>query len=331
MNEPVDPLRVNAHPGSIIFHQPESPPAIWGSGHDVLWAEGEALIVAGPQGVGKTSIAGQLLRARLGLQDSFLGFPVQSGARKTLYLAMDRPSQAIRSMRRQFRHDDENTLHERLVIWKGPPPADMALDDRSLISMARAHDADTVIVDSLKDAALGLTDDRVAAGYNRGRQHALSAGVQVLELHHQVKRGAGGGRPDTLADLYGSTWIPSGAGSVLLLWGEAGDPVVTMKHLKQPANTIGPLTLVHDSVTGATTVVADNDPLQMLRTAGERGVTAKYLAEVMFGKTERNEVEKARRRLDSLVRRGVAKKVQRDLGGGESGTAECVYAVLDAA
>lgn len=329
MNAPADPLKVNAHPGSIIFHQPESPPAVWGSGHDVLWAEGEALIIAGPQGVGKTSIAGQVLRARLGLQDSFLGFPVQPGAKRALYLAMDRPSQAIRSMRRQFRHADEQVLHERLVVWMGPPPADMALDERLLVNMARAHHADTVVVDSLKDAALGLTDDRVAAAFNRGRQYALGAGVQLLELHHQVKRGSGGGRPDTLADLYGSVWIPAGAGSVLGLWGEAGDPVVTMKHLKQPANTVGPLTLIHDNVTGATTVVTDNDPLQMLLTAGERGLTAKYLAEVMFGKSERNEVEKARRRLDSLVNRGVAKKVTTSIGA--AGKAEATYLALDAA
>ena len=40
--------------------------------------------------------------------------------------------------------------------------------------------ADTVIIDSLKDAYIGLTDDEASAAYNRARQTALQAGVQVV-------------------------------------------------------------------------------------------------------------------------------------------------------
>ena len=54
--------------------------------------------------------------------------------------------------------------------------------------MCRVADADTVIVDSLKDAMIGLNDDAVTAGYNRARQHALEGGVQITEVHHNRKK-----------------------------------------------------------------------------------------------------------------------------------------------
>ena len=106
------------------------------------------------------------------------------------------------------------------------------------------------MVDSLKDAAVGLTDDETASGYNRARQLAITAGVQVLELHHLVKRGADGKAPTTLADVYGSAWLTAGAGSVLLLTGDAGDPIVRASHLKQPMEPWGPAEMAHDHAEG---------------------------------------------------------------------------------
>src|SRR5262249_46047766 len=53
---------------SFVLDVPDLPPAVWGVGGDVLWAEGEACMIAAPQGVGKTTLAHQLVRARLGLQ-----------------------------------------------------------------------------------------------------------------------------------------------------------------------------------------------------------------------------------------------------------------------
>jgi hypothetical protein len=57
-----------------------------------------------------------------------------------------------------------------------------------------------VFIDSLKDAAIGLSEDEVAAAYNRGRQYLLAAGRELCELHHTVKRGQ---RTPTAADIYG--------------------------------------------------------------------------------------------------------------------------------
>ncbi|MBM9466086.1 AAA family ATPase [Nakamurella leprariae] len=325
-----DPWRAGAHPGSIIFSTPEQPPAMWGHRGEVLWAEGESLLLVGTPGVGKTTLAGQLLRGRLGLSDDLLGYPIRATSSRVLYLAMDRPGQVVRSLRRQFHHTDERVLADRLVIWKGPPPVDLAQDDGALLRLAEIHGADTVVVDSLKDAAVGLTEDIVGAAYNRARQVALAAGVQVLELHHTTKRGPNGAKPTALADVYGSAWITAGAGSVLMLIGDAGDPVVSMHHLKQPAEVVGPLTLQHDAAHGSTTVVGDTDPRTLLRASGARGVTAKTLAEALFGTPDRNAIEKARRKLDALVRAGAAVKVP-DPSHTSGGTPESVYVIPDKA
>lgn len=297
--------------GTFVLDAPDRVPAVWGDGSEVLWARREALILAGPPGVGKTTITGQIVRALVGLQPSVLGYTVRPAAGRVLYLAMDRPAQIRRALRRNFTPDDRATLAERLTVWEGPPPLDLARHTTMLAEMAQAAGASVVIVDSLKDAALGLTEDEVGAGWNRARQTALAHGVDVLELHHTVKRGQNGATPTTLADLYGSAWITAGAGSVVLLWGAAGDLIVDLSHLKQPAEPVGPLRVMHDHAAGTSSVWNPTDPLAVVRAAGARGVTAQDLARVIFDKTspDANETEKARRKLARLVSSGLAEKV----------------------
>ncbi|MEV6116642.1 AAA family ATPase [Streptomyces sp. NPDC052109] len=296
--------------GSFFLQALETPPAVWGNGSEVLWAEGEALVLAGPQGVGKTTIASQLVRARLGLQDTVLGLPVQPG-KKCLILAMDRPAQFRRAGRRIFGADDEEYLNEHLVVWEGPPPYDLAKRTDILAAMCDKAGADTVLVDSIKDGALGISDDQVGAGYNRARQKALSEGIQVLENHHVKKAGANGGEPNTINDVYGSVWITAGAGSVVLLWGEPGDPVVSFRHLKQPMDEVGPLQLIHDHQSGVTTVRHSADLVEMARIGGVHGLTAAAAAEALFEtkKPTPAQREKARRKLDKLVSQKLLVKV----------------------
>ncbi|MGY1836486.1 AAA family ATPase [Blastococcus sp. SYSU DS0510] len=295
---------------------------MWGDGDQVLWARGEALMLVGPPGVGKTTIAGQLVRARLGFADNVLGWSVEAGHRRLLYLAMDRPQQIARGLHRLFCDTDRRRLDDRLVIWTGPPPADLAQHPTTLLELAQAADADTVVVDSLKDAAIGLTDDAVAAGYNRARQAVIAACIEVLELHHQVKRGANGGKPDTLADVYGSAWFTAGAGSVLLLWGAAGDPIVDLRHLKQPADDVGPLRVIHDHAAGTSAIWGGADLLALARHS-PGGITARGAAQALFesDKPDRNQIEKARRRLDALARGGHLIEHEGHRGGADGGAA----------
>lgn len=292
--------------GQFVLDIPDTIPAVWGRGDDVLWAEGEALMICGPSGVGKTTLTGQLLRALLGLADKVLDWEVRP-AWRVLYLAMDRPAQIRRALGRVFSADERPVLDERVVFWKGPPPYDLAARPETLLEMARAADADVVIVDSLKDAAIGLSEDPVGAGYNRARQAVLADNRQILELHHVVKRGNNGAAPNTLADVYGSAHLVNGAGSVVMLWGEAGDPIVEFKHLKQPMNDVGPLKVLHDGRSGTSSIFQGSDLLELARKCQTGGVTAADAAALIFEKESptKNEIEKARRRLADLEKKGL--------------------------
>lgn len=309
---------------TFILDVPTDVPAIWGYDDEVLWAEGESLMLVGPPGVGKTTLTGQILRARLGLGGPVLGYGVTPTASRVLYLAMDRPSQIARSLRRTFNETDRAVLAERLRVWEGPPPGDFAKHPDVLVSLARLAEADTVIIDSVKDAAVGLTEDEVAAAYNRARQTALAGGVQVLELHHLVKRGPNGAKPTQLADVYGSAWLTAGAGSVVLLWGGGGDPIVDWHHLKQPAAEVNLLRVVHDHAAGRTDVHQSIDIGAMLVAAGRHGLTARALAAALneTDTPNKNEVERARRRLEKMARDGLAVKVDGVRGGAGGGVAD---------
>lgn len=304
--EDEDDLSMFIGGGSFFHDVPKVPESVWGEGGDVLWAKGEALIITGPQGTGKTTLAMQVVRARLGLQTHVLGLPVQMEMRRILYLAMDRPAQMQRAGNRLFGDDDPEYLNKNLVIWKGPPPSDMAKNPAMLLRMCQKAGAGTVVVDSLKDAAIGLSNDEVGSGYNRCRQMAIVEGIEVMELHHPVKHAANGGEPNRLEDVYGSTWITSGSGSVISLYGDAGDPVVSFRHLKQPMNEVGPFKVTHDHDRGVSAVVHTVDVFELVKMCGVNGLEVVKYAEVLFETKSPSAAqrEKARYKLEKLVGTG---------------------------
>jgi hypothetical protein len=54
--------------GDFVLDEPETIPAVWGDGERVLWTEGEGVMITGHQGVGKTTVAQQLVLHRIGLR-----------------------------------------------------------------------------------------------------------------------------------------------------------------------------------------------------------------------------------------------------------------------
>ena len=100
---------------TFILDIPPTIPALWGEAQDVLWAAGESLMIAGPMGLGKTTLGLRLLRARLGLGDgTLLGYPVAPCDGNILYLAMDRPAQIARAAYRMFNEEEREILRERV-------------------------------------------------------------------------------------------------------------------------------------------------------------------------------------------------------------------------
>jgi replicative DNA helicase len=294
---------------------------LWGTREQTAWASGESLMIVGPPGVGKTTLAHQVILARLGILAAVLDLPVAEGER-VLYLAMDRPPQIARALARRINPVDEAQLRDRLAVWSGPLPTTLDKEPDLLAELAAAHRADTVVIDSLKDAVSTLTDDAAAVAFNNARQRALRSGAQLIELHHQRKATAEAprGQRPTLDRVYGSTWFTSGAGSVLFIAGEAGDPAVTIHHLKTVTGEIGPLPVIHDHQRGTTYVEDTLDPVTLLR-AHPDGLTARDLAAQLTGDPTpgRADVEKARRHLDRLARAGLAVKAEGTAGGSGGG------------
>ena len=306
---------------TFLLDTPTSIHAIWGKGDTNLWAQGEPLMIVGPTGIGKTTICQQVVLGRLGLRDEIINQPVEPSQHRVLYLAMDRPNQARRSMQRMVNEQDRDILEEQLIFWTGPLPFNIVEDPSALTRFAKQHGADTVIIDSLKDVCHKLTDDEQASKTNAAIQELLASGIEACALHHQRKGLAGTKKtdkvPSTIDDVYGSTWLVAGMGSIVCVWGQPGDPIVELTHLKAPAEQVGPWTLHIDFDLGYTTVEDQANPLAIVGSA-PRGATVNLVARVMFKTDEptRNETEKARRRLDKLVDQGLIHREEVPTEGG---------------
>lgn len=293
---------------SFVLDAPTEVPAVWGTGTEVLWSRGESLIVAGPQGVGKSTLVQQLALKRAGITDpDLIGFPVVPDLERcVLYIAADRPQQIARSMRRMVVSEHADALEKRLKIWKGPLPFDLLTSPERLASLAESLGAGTVVIDSLKDVAWPLSSDDVGSAVNRAVGTMIAAEIEVVVIHHQRKATAENKKPRALADVFGSTWITSGSGSVISLWGDAGDPIVELSHLKQPVDDVGPLDLEHDHDFGTTQLRERVDTWSVLQSAGSAGITAPDAAEAVYGKPTRAQLEKVRRKLQRLADNGLA-------------------------
>jgi replicative DNA helicase len=292
-----------------LANQPEGCPAVWGNNDAVLWAEGEPLMLYGPDGVGKTSLAQQIVLHRCGIRhDVLLGLPVVKADRPVLYLACDRPRQARRSMYRMVPRDQHELLRDRLLIWEGPLPFAIHASPRALLDFCLLHDAGTVVVDSLKDVAVELTKPEIALKINHAFQWLMANGVELLILHHPRKDPAGTPeKPKSLEDVYGDRNFVAGMGSVVLLWGKGGDPIVEVRHLKQPAGEFGPLKVLHDHDAGRTVLYEYATVGEILLQAG-RPLSVPEVATRFFGSEAptKNELEKTRRQLRKLVEENAA-------------------------
>jgi hypothetical protein len=305
--EAIPTRAVDGH--TFITAEPDTIPASWGSHDQVLWAEGEGLMLVGPDGVGKTTLGQQLVLARIGLRDTLLAQPVKPARGKVLYIAADRPRQAARSFGRMITPADHEMLRERLIVWRGPLPFDITKDQRALAGLAEELEATDIFIDSLKDIAVDLVKDEIGSRVNIAFQEVIARNLELCSLHHQRKEGRdGGGKPKKLSDVYGSRWLTAGMGSVACLWGEPGDALVEFLHLKQPSEDVGPLHLLHDHRQGKTTIEAGTSAWEILIEYAKTGLEVRTLAERLRqkDKPERNEIEKARRTLNGLVDKGVA-------------------------
>ena len=299
-----DPTR--GHPGGEwILSASDRVKSLWGRGREVAWAEDEALIIVGADGSGKTILMGNLIMRQAGIiTEPLLGMTVLPRGR-ILYMAQDRPEQAKRSLKRLVGGTDREILDAALAVIDWP----MGLIDEkpSLIAeLAADHGADTVYIDSLGDVVVEPSGETSGLAIKRAYSEAIAAGVQVCILHHDRKTG-----PDSkrrilkLSDVYGSRFITAGAGSVISLNGGSGDPIIDLRHLKQPDEEVGPHRVLLDFETGEMSISQETDILEVIR-ASVDGVTANDAARILYetDNPARSDKERARRKLQSLVGKG---------------------------
>lgn len=316
--------------GTFIFDEPTDPSAyrIWGAGTEIAWATGEGLMLVGPDGVGKTTLGQQIALCRAGLLPDVLGMTVAHDTRRVLYIAADRPRQAARSLRRMVTETDRDEISERMTVWRGPLPA-MLNEDRTLLArLAKQYDAGTVVIDSLKDVAVDIATDEAGGRIASCFQHLIASDVELLVMHHPRKPGVEQTRkPREISDLYGSRLIYGVIGSVIMLWGDPGDTIVELRHLKQPNDDIGPWNLRHDHPRGRTTIERETDLVQAVLSAGTDGLTAQQAAAVVYQKADpsRNERERIRGKLERLVLNGSLVKHPGRTGGGKPGADTSIY------
>jgi len=293
--------------GDYILDSPDVE-IICGSGTKIVWAKGEPLLIVGPQGVGKTTVKQQLALARAGLQDSVLGFPVEPDSRCILYVAADRPTQARRSLARMISEEDRTVLNERLEIWPGPLPFDLASRKgaEAFGEFLREGRWGTVFIDALKDVTSQLSPDDAGLAINHAFQLAMALDVQLCIGHHQRKAQGDNSRPNRLDDVHGNANITRGCGSVILLWGNAGDREVELRHLKPVMDIVGPLRIVHDHAKGTSRAANTTlDVIDVVLKNAELGATLIDVAIALYNSNQDADLARARRRLEKLVKEGI--------------------------
>jgi replicative DNA helicase len=277
--------------GGVIFDQPDTIDALWGNGEEVLAAVGEPTILYSATGIGKTTIAQRVALAAIGIGDpTVLGYDVKQIEGNVLYIAADRPIQAMRSLRRMVTEQDRDILDQRWR-WERHHRIRITPDNPNvLLDAAEAAEAPLLLGDSIKDLVSGVSTDEGGLAYNNAVQACVANGVEVFMLHHTRKAGSDGRSLLKLDDVYGSTWIPAGAGSVIALNGTPRQGIIKLNQLKMPSEQVGPFDIDIDYPTGTLTTIGRRDLVKWIRHQGS--ATTIEAARYMTGKDNPTAAEK---------------------------------------
>ncbi len=279
-------------PGDHIFNIPTQVESHWGTGYESLWAVGEPLMIYGPTGVGKTTLAGRLLLSLIGVDPpEVLGWPTTPlpDDQNILYIAADRPRQAMRSLRRMVNKQDAPTLHKRLRIEHQRQLWAAAETPNMLYEAAQQTSATIIILDSGKDIAAGpLKEETAAKGLMDAIQVCISNEVDILLLHHPRKMNQDNANKKLdIDDVYGSAWLTAGSGSVLLVAGKPGEGVFQLHQLKAPSTFINSVDCYVDYYTGSLTKRTIRN-LQAWIEESDRPISTRQATAFMTGETEEN-------------------------------------------
>lgn len=288
----------------FLFSTEPKPPPLWGDQDHAMWLSGESLMLFGPPGGCKTTLAFLVVLGRLSIIKEVLGMPVHDDGGKVLAVVADRPRQAERAMRRVPEIADpvnRAILSDRFVVHEGPLPFDITTDKNALADLCQRHEATTVMIDSIKDVCAKPSEEDTANGYNIARQEAVARGIEWIEIHHNRKASGDNKKPTQLDDVYGSRFLTAGGGPIYCLWGRNGSPVVEFTAVRESQGHFPDSKLVVDFATGHIALVGSDStpttPLECLLQAGAAGVSAEEVAHTL----QKTNVEGVRRQLNRFA------------------------------
>lgn len=267
--EPARPLQIfpaswteKVYPaGDWALEERAVPRMVMGRGDEILWADQESFIIVADTGYGKSTLAQNIIKASIGLSPDVLGMSVRQFDR-ILYIAADRPPQIRASMARFMQEETREVWNEKLLVHEGPLGFYVNKNPESLLdfaAMRRDHwggnSAQCLVIDSIKDLASEMSGDEDGSKYNEALQLVCRENIQVMATHHPRKGMSGppkkkGDFEPTLDDIYGSKFIPAGAGSVLYL-SKTETGSLSMNHLKAPAGILELPHIIFDGRSGA--------------------------------------------------------------------------------
>ncbi len=289
--------------GGALLDVPDVIPSVWGEGRKVVWASGQGFIPFGPTGVGKTTLIQHVLAAGMrvkGLDTKVLDVEVPEFTKPWIYVAADRPDQVKRAFARLLGSQAREFLNERLIIVKGSPGYHLSNPKHVEYAAEDAVDlgAGGIVFDSLKDVSGGLVSDEAGQAIGQSMNALVREGVEVALLHHARK---GERRPTSIDEMYGSALIPASAGTVISLWGTAGEFVMDVRQLKfADEEGIGPFTGLIDPRSGTVSIAPESQLGDWMRARGlfELKDAARYLSNDPGRKPTGGEIESARRRVN---------------------------------
>jgi len=306
--------------GGVVFDLPATPDSIWGDDEQSLWAKGEGLMLYAATGIGKTTLAQRVILAGIGIgEPTVLGFTVHQITGNVLYIAADRPRQAMRSLRRMVTEQHRPVLDERLV-WETRRRARITINNpESLLQLATEAGCEggAIVIDSVKDIVPRISTDESGGAYNDAIQTCIVNGIDVLSLHHPRKATQERDRKAlSLDDVYGSTWVTAGQGSVIALNGQAGTGTARFAHLKQPADEILGFDISFDYDLGTITTIGYRDIRGYLQSLeGTQASTAEICAFVHGGSDYTPTIKKRiLRQLNRLAEQGEVAKTEQGKG-----------------
>lgn len=251
----------NIHPaGDWVLDAKAQSRAVMGRDDKIVWAEQESFIIVGDTGFGKSTLAQNIVKTSIGLQNDVLGHTVRE-FKRILYIAADRPSQIKYSLSRMVTEQTRARWNECVHVHEGP--LDFAINEKpdllsTFAKMSRERwgslSCDCIVIDSLKDITSAISDDDDGIKINKALQAVTREGVELMITHHPRKmsndRWKKGDAPlPTLDDVYGSKFITAGAGSVLFLYNSQPEGV-NVSHVKSPAGEVVFPRVAFDGPTG---------------------------------------------------------------------------------